>query len=238
MEESELKDALHRRGLSRAQKILICLGVAPGGPRTVSELGKLAAKGGVSEAKKWNISALLSGQKGFAIRTDAGWELNAAGRAELERILAGGTPLVAASKLRGLLPTIPSADTRAFVEESVQCIEHGLYRAAVVLSWLGSVALLYDKVVATHLTAFNAEAMRRDAKWRAAKTSDDLARMKEHEFLQVLEAISVIGRSVKVELEGCLKLRNGCGHPNSLKLGEHRVNSHVETLVMNVFSRT
>ncbi len=236
MKEPALKDALHQKGLSRAQKVLICLGVTPGGPRSVADLKQLAVRGGLPEAKKWNLSALLSGQKGLAVRTDAGWELNAAGRAEVQRVLSGGTPL-AASKLRGLLPTIPSADTRAFVEEAVLCVEHGLYRAAVVLSWLGSVALLYDQVVTSHLAAFNAEAMRRDPKWRNSNTVDDLARMKEHDFFQVLEAISLIGKSVKAELEGCLKLRNGCGHPNSLKLGEHRVNSHVETPVMNVFSR-
>jgi hypothetical protein len=237
MEESALKDALHQKGLSRAQKVLICLGVAPGGPRSIADLKKLAAKGGLPEAKKWNLSALLAGQKGFAVRTDAGWELNAAGRAEVQRVLSDAAASVTASKLRSLLPTIGSGDTRAFVEEAVHCVEHGLYRAGVVLSWLGALALLYDEVVASHLAAFNAEAARRDPRWRSAKTSDDLARMKEHDFLQVLEAISVIGKSVKAELEACLKLRNGCGHPNSLKLAEHRVNSHVETLVMNVFSR-
>ena len=60
--------------------------------------------------------------------------------------------------------------------------------------------------------------------------------MKEHDFLQVLEAISVIGKSVKNELETCLKLRNGCGHPNSLKIGQNRVAAHLETLVFNVFA--
>jgi hypothetical protein len=61
--------------------------------------------------------------------------------------------------------------------------------------------------------------------------------MKEYDFLQVLHAISVIGKNTKDELEGCLKLRNTCGHPNSHKIGEHRVTSHVETLVLNVFSK-
>jgi hypothetical protein len=60
--------------------------------------------------------------------------------------------------------------------------------------------------------------------------------MKEHEFLQILNAISAIGKSVKDELEGCLKLRNGCGHPNSLQIGEARVSAHIETLMLNVFS--
>ncbi len=53
------------------------------------------------------------------------------------------------------------------------------------------------------------------------ENADDLARMKEHEFLQVLEAISVIGKSVKNELESALKHRNGVGHPNSLKFAEN-----------------
>ena len=54
--------------------------------------------------------------------------------------------------------------------------------------------------------------------------------------MQVLAAISVIGKNVKDELEGCLKLRNGCGHPNSLQLADSRVAAHIETLVLNVFS--
>jgi hypothetical protein len=87
------------------------------------------------------------------------------------------------------------------------------------------------------LAAFNAEAIRRDAKWKTAKTRDDLARMKEADFLNVLEAISVIGKSVKQELEGCLRLRNGAGHPNSLRMGEARVAAHLESLIQNVFAQ-
>jgi hypothetical protein len=100
---------------------------------------------------------------------------------------------------------------------------------------VGAVAVLQDHVIANHLAAFNAEAARRDPKWKAAKNRDDLSRMKEYDFLQVLEAISVIGKNVKQELEGCLKLRNGCGHPNSMKIGEHRVAGHIETLILNVY---
>jgi hypothetical protein len=28
-----------------------------------------------------------------------------------------------------------------------------------------------------------------------------------------------------------------CGHPNSLKIGEHAVAAHVEVLILNVFSK-
>lgn len=97
--------------------------------------------------------------------------------------------------------------------------------------------MLQDHVLNHSLAAFNAEARRRDAKWRDAKTRDDLSKLREAEFLNILEAISVLGKSVKQELEVCLKLRNGCGHPNSLKVGETRVAAHLETLLQNVFSR-
>lgn len=95
--------------------------------------------------------------------------------------------------------------------------------------------MLYGFVVRSRLADFNAEATRRDSKWRVAKTEDDLGRMKEHDFLQVLEALSIIGKNVKVELESCLKLRNGCGHPNSLQIAGHRSASHIEVLALNVF---
>jgi hypothetical protein len=61
--------------------------------------------------------------------------------------------------------------------------------------------------------------------------------MKEADFLVIIEAIAVIGKNVRQELEGCLKLRNGCGHPNSLKLGENKVAAHLETLILNVFAK-
>ncbi|MEJ2653513.1 MAG: hypothetical protein P8173_17520, partial [Gammaproteobacteria bacterium] len=135
------------------------------------------------------------------------------------------------------LHNLKNPDTRAFVEEAIRCYEAGSLRAAVVLSWVGAVSVLYAHVHKSKLADFNIEAQRRFAKWRLAKTADDLARMNEHDFLAVLDSISVFGKSVKQELEVCLRLRNGCGHPNSLKVGENRVAAHLETLILNVFSR-
>ena len=60
--------------------------------------------------------------------------------------------------------------------------------------------------------------------------------MKADTFLDILQAISVIGKNVKQELKKGLTLRNGCGHPNSLKLAEHKVSSHIEDLMLNVFA--
>jgi len=86
------------------------------------------------------------------------------------------------------------------------------------------------------LADFNGAAQRTDPKWKVAKTRDDLAKMKEANFLVVCESASILGKSVKQELEGCLTFRNGCGHPNSLRTGENRVSGHIETLILNVYS--
>ena len=114
--------------------------------------------------------------------------------------------------------------------------EQSLFRAAVVLSWLGAMALLHDHAVAKHLAAVNAEALKREPKWKAAKNTDDLGKMTESTFLEIAAAVSLIGKSVKHELETCLKLRNSCGHPNSLKIGSNKVAAHLETLALNVYA--
>ena len=92
---------------------------------------------------------------------------------------------------------------------------------------------------ANHLAAFNAEALRIDPKWKEAKTTDDLGRMKESDFLDriAVAPLSVIGKSVKKELKDCLDRRNGCGHPNSLKIGPNAVAHHIEILLLNVFQK-
>ena len=60
---------------------------------------------------------------------------------------------------------------------------------------------------------------------------------READFLDCLEGASIIGKSVRKELGVCLDLRNGCGHPNGLKIGETRVAAHIESLILNVYAR-
>lgn len=235
---SNLKNVLAREGLSRKQKVLLCLAVGADEAKSPADIRGLALDAGVRAAKTWNFSAILASLGGLVARTSKGWELTENGKHEARRVLGGASPAAANAlgSLRAAASKLKSDDVRAFVEESIACAEAGYHRAAVVLSWVGALAVLYDVVVRDHLKSFNAEATRRDAKWRAAKTTDDLARMKEFDFLQILEALSVLGKSTKNELEGCLKLRNGSGHPNSLKISDNRVAAHIETLVLNVFS--
>src|SRR5262249_4748656 len=102
------------------------------------------------------------------------------------------------------------------------------------MSWLAAVHVLKREVHRNHLAPFNAEAVRVDNRWKPAKTLDDIGLMKEADFLDRIVAISLIGKNVKDELQQCLKRRNGCGHPSSLKIGEAMVTSHIEVLLLNI----
>jgi hypothetical protein len=173
----------------------------------------------------------------LAIKTNTGWELADAGKQHLKQLgvtKVSPAAVQVATDLRDLVARVKDDDTRAFVEEAVQCYELELYRSAVVMSWLAAFHVLKKEVHQKHLSAFNTEAARADAKWKAATTTDDIGRMKESDFLDRIAAISMIGKNVKDELQKCLKLRNACGHPNSLRIGPNAVASHIEILLLNV----
>ena len=241
-----LRDLL-ASGLKTHDRLLLILGVNATDAKSVMTIKIAARNAGWRGVDKVNVSTVLGRAPKLAVRTAKGWELTSNGQkyvSELVGRIGHGTVVgTVAPALRARLANIANADAKAFVEEAVKCYEAHLYRAAVVLSWVGAVAVLYDHVVANQLAAFNAEATRRTANskqpWKPAANADDLARMKEHDFLEIVTAISMpgLGKNVKEELQKQLKLRNACGHPNSYKLGEHTVAAHLETLILNVFSK-
>lgn len=226
--------------LSDTEKVLICLAVEPNKTHTVKAIVELAFDAGWRAIKKKNVSLILSRSKGKAIRSRDGWELTSAG-ANIVASLTGDamdSPIAkTAHALRSHLTQITNPHTRSFVEEAICCFEGRQYRAAVVLSWVGAVSLLQEYVVANKLSDFNAGALQRNPKWKSAKTSDDIGLMKEDIFLDILQEISLIGKNVKQELKNGLILRNACGHPNSMRLAEHKVAAHIEDLSLNVFSQ-
>ena len=140
-----------------------------------------------------------------------------------------------ATDLRSELAKIKNNSTRLFVEEAIKCYEAELYRSAIVMSWLAAFDVLHNHIHQNHLAAFNAEAKRVDGRWRDANTTDDLGRIAEADFLDRIVAISVIGKNVKKELKDCLDRRNGCSHPNSLKIGPNTVAHYIEILLLNIF---
>lgn len=241
LNKERLKDLVHKPGVTKLNILLLILSVDVEKPKSVAEIKKLATYAGLRAANNWNVSSVLSRSKGLAIRGDKGWELTSSGKKHVTDkfgIESKSQIVVKTStSLRKHVAKLTDVDTVNFLNEAISCFECGNYRAAVVLSWVGAISVLQKYVVKQQLSAFNKEAFRVNSKWRNAKTEDDLSRMKERDFLDILARLSIIGKNVKQELEKCLQLRNSCGHPNSLVIGENNVASHIETLILNIFSK-
>lgn len=237
---SNLSDVFSNKDLGRKEKILIALAVEGFSPKQVKEIKVVCLTHGLPEAAKWNVSQLLKDLGNLVVKLPQGWSITSSGKAQLSELGVIDDPGPAAKShvvLRKYVSQIRSDRSKEFLAEAVKALEYGLLRSAVVLSWVGAVSILYEEVLANHLTAFNSECSKRNPKWKAAKSIDGLSSMKEYDFLQVVQAISMIGKNTKHELELCLKLRNSCGHPNSFRLGENRVASHIEVLVLNVYQQ-
>lgn len=234
----DLKNLLNNDELSRKEKVLLIL-LDKDSELPVKEITDAAVSNGLREAKKWNVSQILSSLKGLAIKLPNGWSITSKGKKSLESIgVLEKTPVQSVKPtLRKYASNIKDNHVKQFAEEAISALEGGLLRSAVVLSWVGAISILQKEIIDNNLIDFNAEAVRRFPKWKQAKNPDGLSKMKEYDFLQVIHGISVIGKNVKDELEQCLKLRNSCGHPNSLKIGEHKVASHIEILILNVYSK-
>jgi hypothetical protein len=237
LQSSDLKEWLQKE-LSKLDKVLLVL-AAFDAPVAVAKILQAAETAGFRAIGKWNISAVLGGSKGKAVRT-SGWELTEAGKMHLRNLGVSSVSPAAmqvAVDLRAHLAKLTDAQTRDFVEEAIKCHEAELYRSAIVMSWLGAMDVLQKHVLNSHLANFNAEASRVNAKWKTALTQDDIGKMGEADFLDRLESLSIVGKNVKAQLKGCLDLRNGCGHPNSLRVSVNKSAAHIETLLQNAFEK-
>lgn len=238
----EAKQILHGSTLINRDQLLVLLAIEPVEPLSIERVKGRCIDAGLPKLAKKNVSDILGKSNGSIARTPTGWELQQAGIQRVRELAqAVNVNLVvshSSRSLRGHAGLVADPLTQSFVMEAVHCFEARQYRAAVVFSWAGAIALLHKHVFSNKLNDFNAEVTRRDPKWRNAKQQDDLGRMKEHDFLDVCEAIGVIGKNVKQILQNeCLMLRNACGHPNSASIAENSVAAHIEKLIKNVFAR-
>lgn len=229
-----------QKELSRQDKLLILL-ASFDIPCSLNDLRERSSEAGFRIPSKWNMSDILGRSGGKAINTTKGWELTDLGKSHLKDMGITGISHAAiqvANDLRSFLDNLGDTQTKEFVSEAISCHESQLYRSAVVMSWLGAMDTMHKYVHQKHLDDFNKEASRVLGKrWKLAKSTDDLGRMKESDFLDRIESISIIGKNVKTELKNCLDRRNGCGHPNSYQISANQSAAHLEILLLNVFQK-
>lgn len=234
---TELRDALARKDISKTDKYLLIV-AHHDGPVKNADIKVIARENGWKDGATSDPGAFLK-KSAHAILIPAGWTLSGPGRASLEDrklISKIGVLTPVTETLEKYLLDLHDEDKSRFIEEVIICARNKSYRAAIVLSWVGAMYLLYAHVIATDLKAFNSELQRRFQKAKPVSTIDDLANaVKESEFLNILEHIKVITKGENKELTSCLDRRNTAGHPNSHTFTETAVGSHIETLINSVY---
>ena len=152
----------------------------------------------------------------------------------VETIAQPSPPLMLALEKHANL--LAGVETREFVMEAINSAKSGCPRAAIIMAWSGAVSVLQEYVFKHHLQRFNDDAVANNILKKPATTLSDLRDLsKESHFLESLSRISVIDGSQKKALKRCLDLRNDCGHPSQLKVGDAAVAGHIEALLFNVF---
>ncbi|HVD97009.1 MAG TPA: hypothetical protein VNB90_02320 [Cytophagaceae bacterium] len=140
--------------------------------------------------------------------------------------------------LRGLLPKVTSTEQRSFLEEAILCYEVKAYRAAIVMTWLLTMDLLYEFVINNKLAEFNAAAAKNNSfKNTVFNSKDDFSSMKENNFIMLLGSASIITGDQKKMLEEKLGIRNTAAHPNTIEIRESKVTNFIEDLIPNIISK-
>lgn len=162
---ANLKDWLHR-DLGPRDKLLLILSTFDQ-PVQLADIRARSLEAGFKLPPKWNLSNVMGRSGGMAIRVPTGWELTDTGKNYLRNLgveSVSPAAMQVAADLRAHLDKVQDLTTRTFVEEAIKCHEAKLYRSAIVMSWIAAVDVLYRQVVAHHLSAFNAEAHKVNAK--------------------------------------------------------------------------
>jgi hypothetical protein len=236
---TELRDALTRRDISKTDKYLLIVGHHDGPVRN-ADIKTIAKENGWKDGANSAPRSFLS-KSSHALLLPKGWILTGPGRSTLEDrglISKIGVLTPVTLTLEKYVLDLHDPDKARFIEEAISCVKNKSYRAAIVLTWVGALYLMYAYVLTKKLVEFNTEVLRRFPKSKPASTADDLARVvKEAEFLNILEHIGVITKAENKEISGCLDRRNTAGHPNSHTFTEVGVGNHIETLLNSVYRR-
>ena len=140
--------------------------------------------------------------------------------------------------LRDLLKKVNSAEQKAFLEEAIICYEVKTYRAAIVMTWLLTVDVMYEYVIKHKLGDFN-NALSRNQKFKhiTITKKEDFSDLRENDFIMLLGSASIITGDQKKILEEKLGFRNTAAHPNTIEIRESKVTGIIEDLVPNIISK-
>jgi hypothetical protein len=172
------------------------------------------------------------------IKEKGGYRLSGAMKRDLEKRYSDDPTIVAISQLLSELPAkIPDLAEREFLSEALSCYRVKAYRAAIIMAW----NLAYDHVVrwiladAGRIQSLNSGiATRYPKKGLIVAKFDDLAELKESEFIEACRTSGLLNKNTVAIMKDKLARRNIVAHPSRITVTQHQADDAISDLVLNV----
>lgn len=152
--------------------------------------------------------------------------------------VAKQAPAAALHSLRDATAKAP-ATYQSYLNEAVDCYEHGAYRGAVLMIWAATVEHIYS-AIENRPGGFKALESANKSRFSASKSyhriskKNDLLYLNDKNFLLLCEDAGVFNRNARKLLEEKLDTRNFCGHPTGYVIGREETVVFIESLINNI----
>jgi hypothetical protein len=168
------------------------------------------------------------------------WALTDAGKEEVRKALNLPAKDIEiendVSSIDALISKIHDEDTKDYLAESIKCLQVNALRASVVFLWSGAIKKIRDDVIACGTQLVTTAVQKHDPKAKPVNKLDDLVLVKESVLLLAAQDLGIFDKNQRTVLEGCLDLRNKCGHPGKYKVGPKKVGGFIEDVIGIVFA--
>lgn len=180
------------------------------------------------------VTKLCCKKPARVIRDAQGYRLHADTRKQLSALLPiRATSVKTTRVLNDLLSRVADPAQRAFLNEALVCFKNHAYRAAIVMAWNLAFSAVLDRIMASHLPAFNSQVGTNGFKHPIA-TRVDFELLKESQIIAIARAAHILGKESVKTLEEKLNKRNTAAHPSSVVVGAPTAEEVIFDLVENI----
>lgn len=118
-------------------------------------------------------------------------------------------------------------DISDYFSEAITCLEHKLYRAAIVYSWSGFFNIFYSKLCREKINEIKIAR----PKWKNVTLEDLKDYHPESQILDVAKDVKFIKKNRVKIFQGQLTIRNECAHPTLYKPSLNKSIGYVDEML-------
>ena len=188
-----------------------------------------------------NVSLVLNRLCGKSpprmIKDAKGYRLHQVARKELGATLPQRATSVATTQLlNSLLARVTNPAQKTFLQEALVCFKHHAYRAAAIMVWNLAFSDVLDRILASHLAAFNTGIGTNNLK-KPIVDRVDFEKLKESEIIKIASAAGILGKESVKKLEEKLGKRNTAAHPSTVVVSVATAEEMIQDLIENIVLR-